>query len=712
MIQSQSVPFRVCFSSSFTSPNFTVTRGFSQITLTNDCYDDVILKNVRASASFFLLRETDNATDEPDEVVTLTFKDDPDNARPEGVVEINLTTTVAIRDDDPTIITLARTGSIGSIEEGETVEFTVTLGRALVSIPNEIIDVPLIISGTNITTADWSLAAKTGDALNTGITLVNETTAAPVVRFSGAGAQTATLILTAAADNTAERGGPETLTLALGPDDDTTNGFDLEGRMTNVGGGADPSSTDNTFNITINDDMTAPMPSAQSLDAITEQCNLRREDLPVPTATDNQGGTVTVTNNITNFPITSTTTITWTYTDLTGNTATQTQEVIIRDTMKPVPNPDNDLTTLTSACSIPATDVTIPTASDNCDGEIMATTTVTPPITASTTIMWTYTDAAGNTSTQTQEVTIADNIAPSPDPSNDLSEIMRQCPLGESELTTPAATDNCTGSVTVTNNIANFPIMSDTTITWTYTDGASNTSTQTQQVTIDDTMAPIPMIAGLPTIEDCSQITSLNAPNATDNCDGTITAATNASPPITASTTFTWTYTDDADNTTTQTQEIIIGDTEAPMPDNSDLPTLTGECPVATMADLTAPTATDNCDDGIITATTDATFPITSTTTITWMYRDATGNTSTQTQEVICPLSSSEDEAEALIFPNPSGRYLEVRSSTGGVFKILSLSGKPLLKGTTNTKVDITSLQSGLYLVQLPDGRLLKFLRE
>ncbi|MDE0472413.1 MAG: T9SS type A sorting domain-containing protein, partial [Ekhidna sp.] len=64
------------------------------------------------------------------------------------------------------------------------------------------------------------------------------------------------------------------------------------------------------------------------------------------------------------------------------------------------------------------------------------------------------------------------------------------------------------------------------------------------------------------------------------------------------------------------------------------------------------------------------------------------------------------------IFPNPSGRYLEVRSPVGGIFKILSLNGKPLLEGFTNIRLDITSLQSGLYLVQLPDGRLLKFVRE
>ena len=75
-------------------------------------------------------------------------------------------------------------------------------------------------------------------------------------------------------------------------------------------------------------------------------------------------------------------------------------------------------------------------------------------------------------------------------------------------------------------------------------------------------------------------------------------------------------------------------------------------------------------------------------------------------------LLGAEDTEEAVIFPNPSGRYLEVRSPVGSAFKILSLSGKSLLEGTTNTKVDITSLRSGLYLVQLPDGRLLKFIRE
>ena len=111
---------------------------------------------------------------------------------------------------------------------------------------------PLIIPCTKITTTDWSLSSKTGATLNTCITLVNETTSTPVLGFSGAGAQTATLLLTAVADNATERGCSETLTLALGPVGAGTNGFDLERRMTNGGGGADPDHTKKTFSITIN----------------------------------------------------------------------------------------------------------------------------------------------------------------------------------------------------------------------------------------------------------------------------------------------------------------------------------------------------------------------------------------------------------------------------------------------------------------------------
>ena len=191
-----------------------------------------------------------DTTDEPDETFTATL------SLPSAVTGLSLdtsktTVTATIVDDDPTVVSLARVGS-GAIYEADKAEFTVTLGRALVA--GEIIDVPLSTSGTNITTGDWSLAKK-ADAANTGVSLSNVTGQNPNVRFTGAGARVATLELTATVDGTTESGG-ETLTLALGPDGSGANGFDRSTLATNVGGGADPHGSNNSFNLIINDGRT------------------------------------------------------------------------------------------------------------------------------------------------------------------------------------------------------------------------------------------------------------------------------------------------------------------------------------------------------------------------------------------------------------------------------------------------------------------------
>ncbi len=155
-------------------------------------------------------------------------------------------------DDDPTVVILDHfSGSISVISEGERLVFDISLSRALTA--GETIDVPLSIGGTGVTTADWSLIAGTGFLNRPGVTLSGETTPTPQVRFAGAGTQSAILILTAADDDTAEGGGSETYTIALGPDGGGANGFDRATLNTNVGGGADPSSTTNSINVRVND---------------------------------------------------------------------------------------------------------------------------------------------------------------------------------------------------------------------------------------------------------------------------------------------------------------------------------------------------------------------------------------------------------------------------------------------------------------------------
>ena len=355
-------------------------------------------------------------------------------------------------------------------------------------------------------------------------------------------------------------------------------------------------------NYSIQTDTTPPVADSNTLTDLT-QCSVATPT--APTATDNCGATITGTTTST-FPITTqgTTTVIWTYTDSNGNSTTQTQNVIIDDTTPPVAD-SNTLTDLTQ-CSVATP--TAPTATDNCGATITGTTTSTFPITAqgTTTVIWTYTDSNGNSTTQTQNVIIDDTTPPVAD-SNTLTDLTGQCSVATPIA--PTATDNCGATITGTTT-STFPITAQgtTTVIWTYTDSNGNSTTQTQNVIIDDTTPPV---ADSNTLTDltgqCSVATPI-APTATDNCGATITGTTTSTFPITAqgTTTVIWTYTDSNGNSTTQTQNVIIDDTTPPVADSNTLTDLTGQCSVATP---TAPTATDNCGT-TITGIPPAPFPL------------------------------------------------------------------------------------------------------
>jgi len=186
-----------------------------------------------------------DATDEPDGVVTVTVRDPA--AREYNTGE-SASVSVSVTDNDATVASLTRVGS-GDVVEGEKVAFTVTLGRPLVA--DEIIDVPLAVEGSGVSTSDWSLSTTTGAGLNTGVSLSGASTATPAVRFSGAGAQTATLAWTPLADGVAES--TETVTIELGPDGGGANGFDRTPLGTTVGGGANPHGTQHSFSVAVAD---------------------------------------------------------------------------------------------------------------------------------------------------------------------------------------------------------------------------------------------------------------------------------------------------------------------------------------------------------------------------------------------------------------------------------------------------------------------------
>ena len=262
--QTTGMPFKICFTSSLSTPRFATLVGSKLLPLdSHGCATRTgsVPQGTATNQQTVFIYGNDDSLDEPDEVVTATLSADPNNALPTGVTisTTAYTSSITIRDDDPTAVSLARVGAATAINEGGKVEFTVTLGRALIA--GETIDVPLSIAGTGVTAADWSLAKRSG----TGVSLFGTDSATPVATFSGAGAETATLELTAAADGTYE-GGSESFAIALGSGSD----FDAGDLGTNVGGGANPSATQNSFSVQVNDTATPPVSITRGTSPVTE----------------------------------------------------------------------------------------------------------------------------------------------------------------------------------------------------------------------------------------------------------------------------------------------------------------------------------------------------------------------------------------------------------------------------------------------------------
>lgn len=158
-----------------------------------------------------------------------------------------------------------------------------------------------------------------------------------------------------------------------------------------------------TFTVNVIDN-TAPVPNLATLPTITGQCSAAITS--VPTALDACSGTITgTTTNPLVYNAQGTFTVTWKFDDGHGNISEQTQTVIVQDTIAPVAPVLPDV--YGSLCS-PVT-LTAPKATDNCVGQVTGTTPTTFPISTvgTHTVVWTFNDGRGNTSTANQKVVIS-----------------------------------------------------------------------------------------------------------------------------------------------------------------------------------------------------------------------------------------------------------------------------------------------------------------
>lgn len=164
------------------------------------------------------------------------------------------------------------------------------------------------------------------------------------------------------------------------------------------------------------------------------------------------------------------------------------------------------------------------TAADLCDASVPVTNDA-PGIfpLGTTTVTWSATDDSGNSASAPQAVTVVDTTPPAlvPPPA-----VVAECasPSGTPvSLGTPTVADVCWTTVSVANNAPPLFPLGLTTVTWTATDGSSNTSTAAQAVTVQDSTPPALVVLVSPTQlwpPNHKMVTIRAQVTAADACDG------------------------------------------------------------------------------------------------------------------------------------------------------------------------------------------------
>ncbi|WP_375559725.1 HYR domain-containing protein [Bernardetia sp. OM2101] len=492
--------------------------------------------------------------------------------------------------------------------------------------------------------------------------------------------------------------------------------------------------TDTNGNISNSDDFTVTVSDTQlptltaktdyTRNADTGNCNFTNTDIPNGTATDNctvasysyvltgatTGTVTTLANQVFNVGIT---TVTWTATDVNGNISNSDDfTVTVSDNQLPLLTAQADFTRNadTGNCSFINTDIPNGTATDNCtvaSYSYVLTGATTGTVTTlanqvfnvgTTTVTWTATDANGNISNSDDfTVTVSDNQLPLLTAQTDFTRNADtgNCSFINTDIPNGTATDNCsvasysyvltgatTGTITtLANQVFN---VGTTTVTWTATDAAGNTSASDDfTITVNDTQLPI--LTAKPNYTRnadngvCS-FTNTDIPNgvAADNCSvasysyvltgattGTVTTLANQVFNL-GTTTVTWTAIDVNGNTSASDEfTVTVNDTQLPtltaqtdFTRNAD----TGNCNFINLIGATnIPNgiATDNCSvasysyiltgatTGTVTTLANQVFNV-GITIITWTATDVNGNISlsddftvtvsdTQNPTITCP---------------------------------------------------------------------------
>nr|AIF17928.1 Outer membrane phospholipase A [uncultured marine thaumarchaeote KM3_79_H02] len=327
------------------------------------------------------------------------------------------------------------------------------------------------------------------------------------------------------------------------------------------------------------------------------------------------------------FPL-GETIVTWTATDVVGNTSTTEQKVIVVDNTLPILQAPEDI--IIEATSIDNNEVDLGESSATDNGEIISISNDAPQFFAlgDTIITWVVSDSSENIASDTQLVSVVDTTAPEILPVDDLTYEATSMDQNTVHLGNPPVSD--IQEVTITNNAPEFFPLGETIVTWTATDVVGNTSTTEQKVIVVDNTAPDLTIPEDQIVEATSIEETLVTIGEAEAHDITgISSITNNSPEVFSlgSTVVTWTSIDNSGNTTIFEQTITVVDTTPP---SIFVPAdIVAEAvdPVLNFIELGDATTYDHVDIESVTNDRPDSFSFGST-TITWTAVDTSGNIS------------------------------------------------------------------------------------
>lgn len=392
-----------------------------------------------------------------------------------------------------------------------------------------------------------------------------------------------------------------------------------------------------------------------------------------PTASDNCAVIVTSNFSPGNIFPEGTTEVIYTATDGSGNTATCSFDVVVKDQTSPlVSNCPQDIEVMAGASCGQVVSWTPPIFTDNCGAPTIVSTHNPNDtfVVGSTTVVYTATDASGNSTTCEFIISVLDQSAPSivNCPTNITASASTNCAAVVS-WTVPSATDNCQATLTSSHSPGSNFALGTTVVTYTAVDAAGNTATCSFSVTVTDQSSPvftscatdIKAVAS----SSCSAIVTWATPAFSDCSNVTLLGTHQSGSEFSVgSTIVSYTATDANGKSAVCTFNVIVEDKTAPAFVGCPSEVIVNASPTCNaVVNWSVPVAADNC--GVVSVISShnpgQTFPV-GITPVTYTATDLGGNISECVFNVIV-----KNQNLPIITSCPSDQVIKVIEEDGAI---------------------------------------------